>query len=119
MKLSIWWPTYGNSIRMGGASSRMGGATSFAYPALPWRFKSLLKATAVKGNIKTEGLAKVQDPCDPKNLGWANHPAFPFPCTINYDLSIDGTLTWVPLKHGKKLNLINFSYYNNQEKYVN
>ena len=34
MKLSIWWPTYGNSIRMGRATSRMGGATSFLYPAL-------------------------------------------------------------------------------------
>ena len=45
MKLSIWWPTYGNSIRMGGATSRMGGATSFPYPALPSRFKSLLNAT--------------------------------------------------------------------------
>ena len=37
MKLSIWWPRYGNSIRMG-------GATSFPYPALPSRFKSLLDA---------------------------------------------------------------------------
>ena len=37
MKLSIWWPTYGNFIRMG-------GATSFPYPALPSRFKSLLNA---------------------------------------------------------------------------
>ena len=37
MKLSIWWPTYGNFIRMG-------GATSFPYPALPSRFKTLLYA---------------------------------------------------------------------------
>ena len=44
MKLSIWWPTFGNSIRMGGATSRMGGATSFPYLALPSRFKSLLNA---------------------------------------------------------------------------
>ena len=44
MKLSIWWPTYGNSIRMGWATSRMGGDTSFPYPALPSRFKSLLNA---------------------------------------------------------------------------
>ena len=33
MKLSIWWPTYGNSIRMGGATCRMGGARS---PTLPY-----------------------------------------------------------------------------------
>ena len=45
MKLSIWWPTYGNSIRMGGATSGMGSATSFPYPALPSRLKSLLNAT--------------------------------------------------------------------------
>ena len=45
MKLCIWWPTYGNFIRMGGATSRMGGATSFPYPALPSRFKTLLYAT--------------------------------------------------------------------------
>ena len=44
MKFSIWWPTYGNSIRMGRATSRMGGATSFHYPPLPSRFKSLLNA---------------------------------------------------------------------------
>ena len=35
MKLSVWWPTYGNSIRMGGATSRMGGATSLS-PTLPY-----------------------------------------------------------------------------------
>ena len=44
MKLSIWWPTYGNFIRMGGATCRMGGATSFPYPALPSSFKTLLYA---------------------------------------------------------------------------
>ena len=38
MKLGIWWPTNGNFIRMG-------VATSFPYPALPSRFKSLLNAT--------------------------------------------------------------------------
>ena len=48
MKLSIWWPTYGNSIRMGGATSRIGGATSFPYPALPSRFKSLLNASGLQ-----------------------------------------------------------------------
>ena len=44
MKLSILWPTYGNAIRMGGATNRMGGATSFPYPAPPSQVKSLLNA---------------------------------------------------------------------------
>ena len=57
MKLSILWPTYGNSIRMGGATSRMGGATSFPYPALPLRFKSLLNATG-KAVRKNAGASK-------------------------------------------------------------
>ena len=37
MKLSIWWLTYGNTIRMG-------GATCFPYPAPPSRVNSLLNA---------------------------------------------------------------------------
>ena len=37
MKLSIWWPTYGNTIIMG-------GATCFPYPAPPSRVNSLLNA---------------------------------------------------------------------------
>ena len=32
--------------------------------------------TDVKGNIKNQGLAMGQDPCDPKYRGPANHPAF-------------------------------------------
>ena len=53
MMLSIWLPTFGNSIRMGGATSRMGGATSFPYPALPSRFKNLLNAAGVYHPIQT------------------------------------------------------------------
>ena len=34
MKLSIWWPTYGNSIRMSWASSRMGMSYSRTLPYL-------------------------------------------------------------------------------------
>ena len=37
-----------------------------------------------EGNIENEGLAKVQDPHDPKNRGWASHPAFSFPSTFSY-----------------------------------
>ena len=47
MKLSIWWPTYGNAIRMGRPTNRMGGATSFPYPAPPSQVKSLLKCSRV------------------------------------------------------------------------
>ena len=36
------------------------------------------RLTAVKGNIKNEGLAMVQDQCDPKNRGCANQTAFLF-----------------------------------------
>ena len=32
--------------------------------------------TAVKGNIKNEGLARKQVRCETKNRGFANHPAF-------------------------------------------
>ena len=42
---------------MGGATSRMGGATSFRYPALPSRFKSLLNAS---GNLSDLAVASSQ-----------------------------------------------------------
>ena len=35
----------------------------------------------VKNNIKKRGFEMVQDPCDSKKRGWANHPAFQF---LNY-----------------------------------
>lgn len=34
------------------------------------------RLTAVKGDIKTEGLAMVQAPCEPKNRGWENLPEY-------------------------------------------
>ena len=50
----------------------------------------LFPANYSRGNIKNGRLAIVQDPCDPKNRGWANPPAFSFPneiffsCKNNY-----------------------------------
>ena len=66
------------------------------------------RLTAVKGNIKNEGHAMVQAPCEGKKQSWANHPAFPFPLPL-VSLVVSHLVSYPFVPHAHNFHSHNFT----------